>query len=920
MRKPQSLISQFVSALLFCILVFAPSGFAQQTDIPSPESVLGFKVGDDYKLANYDESLGYFRRLDAASDYMQLQEVGRTSEGREWYFALISSPENLANVEQYRQISQRLAHPRNLTDAQGRELAREGKAFVHIDGGLHATEAAGAQHTIQVAYELLSNVDDPKIRAILDNVVVLLWPSLNPDGQNIVANWYSSNLGTSYEVAPLNQLYQKYVGHDNNRDAYMLNMIESRVIGRTWRYWEPQITYAHHQKSPFPTRIWLPPFADPIATQVPPLMSRTVNSIGMAIAHGLESKGQVGATHMGTGFDAWYPGYIDYLPMLQNICSFWTETGLYRYATPRFYTINDFPSNRRDLRPETLYPSPWQGGWWRLRDAVDYMVTASISTLDYAAKYKYDLLYNRYQAGRNTIRKYELAPPYAYFVPEAQRDPIAPVEMLRRLAFNGVNVYQLTKAVQHDGIDHPKGTWVIPMNQEFAELARQVLDIQTYPDLREYPKGPPEQPYDAAGWTLPFMMDVKVTSAASPLTSEIRQAMRLCQGNAIAWNNPAGRDDEVDATLFDSVPGKGFDTDPVAAGIMPAPGRITGSGMHLIVNPAENNAFRAINSALRSDAPVRFLARKGEEPSRYLITGISNFVQDEWAEDLALQAERTRNLPGQRIQTRIALYRPWRPSMDEGWTRWLLESYGFTFANIRNADFQHGDLRKRFEVIVFADIDAETILNGFGKGSVPPRYQGGLGTVGVRNLDEFVRSGGTLICMNKSCAFAIEQLHLPVKNVVDGLERKDYFVGASIVQVDVDQSHPVMAGMPARAKVFVDSSPVFTTLEEFKGTALASYQKTGSPLCSGYMLGEKHMLGYAAALDVYHGKGHVILLGFRPQWRGQPFGTFRVLFNAAFYGGGFAARVRGKADFWEAPMKKEKDEEKEEQKNQPGMR
>ena len=272
----------------------------------------------------------------------------------------------------------------------------------------------------------------------------MLWPSLNPDGQTLIADWYAGNVGTPYEVASMPWLYQKYVGHDNNRDAYMLNMIESRVVERVWRDWEPQIIHVHHQSSPFPTRIWLPPFAEPITPRAPALMSRTVNTIGMAMAQLLESRGLPGATHMGTGFDAWYPGYIDYLPLLQNQAAFWTETALYRYATPHFYTLSDFPEDMRDLRAQTLYPSPWTGGWWRLGDAVEYMHVASIAVLDYAAKYREDLLYNRYQSGRDVVARYEAGPPYAYFVKQDQRDPVAPVEMLRRLAYNGIRVSQLT--------------------------------------------------------------------------------------------------------------------------------------------------------------------------------------------------------------------------------------------------------------------------------------------------------------------------------------------------------------------------------------------------------------------------------------------------------------------------------------------
>ena len=344
------------------LLLLLSSSIVSAQSIPTPESSLGFAVGADFHLASYGDSITYFQKLDAASDELELVQVGETSEGRAFYVALISSAENLKNVERYREISLRLAHPEGLTDDDARALAREGKAIVHIDGAVHATEVACAQHTIQLAYDLLTGRDDPEIAAIFDNVIFMLWPTLNPDGQTMVAEWYRSNVGTPYEVAPLPRLYQKYVGHDNNRDAYMLNMIESRVVMRTWRHWEPQIVYTQHQTAPFPTRIWLPPFAEPIGSEVHPLMSRTVNSIGILMAQVLEERGQIGATHMGTGFDAWYPGYVDYLPMLRNAAAFWTETALYRYATPHFYTVQDFPENRRTLRSESLYPSPWKGG------------------------------------------------------------------------------------------------------------------------------------------------------------------------------------------------------------------------------------------------------------------------------------------------------------------------------------------------------------------------------------------------------------------------------------------------------------------------------------------------------------------------------------------------------------------------------
>jgi hypothetical protein len=877
---------------LFFAIVGSQTMQAQQLAVPTPEFVLGFTVGADYKLATYDESIRYFERLAAASNRIKLIDVGKTSTGHAWTLAVITSPENFAKLDRYREIAQRLAHPEGLTDEQARALAHEGRAFVDISGGLHASEIAGSQHTIQLAYDILAHPDDPKIKTILENTVLLLWPSINPDGQNIVVNWYRENVGTPYEISPLHELYQKYLGHDNNRDAYMLNVVESRVVARTWREWEPNIIYVQHQTAPFPTRIWLPPFAEPIAPRVNALMSREVNTIGMTIAQELETNGQVGATHMGSGFDAWYPGYIDYMPMLQNIASFWTETALYQYATPHFYTIRDFPRDYQDLRPQSLYPSPWPGGWWRLKDAVDYMRTASMAVLDYATKYREELLWNRYQAGRNAINKYRHDPPYAYLVPQQQRDPGTAAEMLRRLAFNGVRVSQLEKESVHDGVRYPAGTWVIPMDQEYAELVRQLFEPQDYPDLREYPEGPPDQPYDAAGWTLPYQMDVRVIEARVPLTADFRAALTPVQGKAVDWHNA------LDAP---------FATNAAAAGIIPPSGRVGGAGDLLSVDPAQNDAFRLLNRAIADGGAVQY-EDGGGRGGRYLVSGIASAKADGWVSELSLRAERRSAVGATAIpvRSRVAVYKPWTASMDEGWVEWLLDQYQFRYTVITNANMQAGDLGSRFDVVLIASDRTRSIVEGFAKGTVPPRYEGGIGDSGVRALDAFVRGGGTIVCLNSSSDFAIEALHLPVKNVASGLPRKDYFASGSILEIITDPSHPVMAGMPDHARVFADGSPVFTTLDGFEGAVLAKYQKEGSPRVSGYLLGEKYVQGYAAAVDVKHGRGHAILIGFRPQWRGQPFGTFRVIFNATMYARELADHARGATGFWSAPKRDEK--------------
>jgi hypothetical protein len=887
--------------VLCALLLAAPSILLGQSRgasaLPTPESVFGFKPGADYRLATYDQSIEYFKKLAAASRYVKLVDAGKTSEGRTMYFALISTPENLAKVEQYRQIAQRLAHPAGLIEEHAHELAREGKAFVHLDGGLHSTEVAGWSQTPQLAYDLVRRANEPSTKLILDNVVAMVWPTINPDGQQMVAEWYMKNVGTPYELSALPRLYQDYVGHDNNRDAYMLNMIESRTLEHTWRIWEPQIIYVQHQSGPFPTRIWLPPFSEPVGTDAPYLMSREVNMIGMAIAKGLEEHRQVGATHMGTAFDAWYPGYVDYAPNFKNIAAFWTETALYQYATPHEYKIEDFPQNMRDLRPRSLYSSPWPPGMWSLRDAVDYMETASFSVLEFAAKYKESLLFDRYQAGRDQIARGKKDAPFAYVVPRDQRDPVAAVELLRRLAFNGVRVARLDAPAFIERETFPAGTWIIPTDQEFAAAAREVLDVQHYPDLRQYPGGPPERPYDMAGWTLPLQMGVRVVPATAPLDADVRAKMSWL-GPPDATVRPVPYDPAIDrdAAPFDSVPGAGFNTSPAAAAIVPPPGAITGAGRYLAVNPAQNNAFRAINRAWTAGLSVSFTGGAGDA-RRYLIDGLSEVDQRQLVTSLALAAERTSapengGAPRPIRKPRIGVYEPWSGSMDTGWTRWVLEQYGFPFVTLHPEDF-HSPLSAKVDVVVIAD-DARIPIEGAGRGGrgagtgagqaagreIRPEYAYALTPDDLKAFDAFVRAGGTVVCLNNASAFAIQQLKLPVKNVVAGLRPEDFYLHGSIVEVATDLAHPVMAGVPAKAAVFADNSPVFETLDGFKGTVLARYQESGSPILSGFLIGERYLQGKAAALDVQVDAGHVVLLGFRPQHRAQSFGTFKVLFNA----------------------------------------
>ncbi|MFN0088465.1 MAG: M14 metallopeptidase family protein [Blastocatellia bacterium] len=835
----------------------------QAQTIPTPESVLGHKPGEDFYLATYDESLDYFRKLDASSDKIQLVNVGKTSEGRDWYLALISTAENLRNLDRYKEIAKRIAMVKGLNDQSARQLAREGRAIVHIDGGLHSTEVAHAQHTIQLAYNLVAG-DTDEVRRILDNVVFVLWFSINPDGQNMTANWYRRNLGTSYEVAPLPWLYQKYVGHDNNRDGYMNNMLESQVVTRvTARELFPMVFYNHHQSAPFPTRIWIPPFAEPVSSNMHPLMWRWTNVFGTSMAAYLDGRGMEGAVHQGKGFDDWYPGFIDNVNNYRHTISFLTETALYRYATPHFYTVQDFPRDYQELRKEVLYSSPWRGGWWRLGDAVRYMLAASMSVLDTAAKYREEIIYNRYQAGRDVIAQFTKEPPYAYIIPQRQRDPQTAAVLLEKLQINGIEISQAAAPITANGREYPAGSWVVMMNQPFSLLVKELMDTQRYPDLRDTPGGAPDLPYDVAGWTLPLQMGVDVDAVTQPLGGDFVGKLRAL--------------------------------DKVA----PPAGGIEGTGTTFVFDHQSNAAFRAVNRILKANGAVSVAGKELTvnnarfAPGAFVVSNISREQMQSLAGELALKvqaAARVAEAATALKAPRIGVYIPWVSSMDAGWTEWLLDQHEFPYREVHNSDIQAGHLNDHFDVLLIAEMSANAILEGHKIGTIPGEFVGGIGENGLRNLRDFIRGGGTLVTLGNAADFAIEQLNLPVKNALKGLKNEEFFCSGSILRTEVKEAaHPIAFGLPAEPAIFFARNGAFETGRDFKGAVLLSHVKEGNPLLSGYLLKPEKLHGKAAALDVQLGRGRVILSGFRPQWRGQTHGMYKFLFNSLFHFGAAAA-------------------------------
>jgi hypothetical protein len=813
--------------------------------IPTPESVLGHKPGDDFYLANYNESRDYFHKLAASSNRIKLISVGKTTRGLDWEIAIISSPQNLAQLDKYKEIARRLAQGRDLTDEQARALAREGKAIVHIDGGLHSTEVAGAQQSIALGYKLVATEGDPQVDAILDNVILMLWPTLNPDGQNEVVAWYRKNLGTPYEVSPLPDLYQEYVGHDNNRDGYMNNMLESRDVTKAELEWNPVIFYCHHQTAPFPTRIFIPPFTEPISSNINPLMARWLNVLGINMAAYLDEHQMPGAVHR-VGFDNWYPGFLDFTHIFRNSISFFTETALYRYATPHFYSVDDFPKDRQPLTAEVFYSSPWKGGWWRLADAVRYMEGGSMAVLDTAAKYRETLLYNRYQAARDNIARFRKEPPYAYVIPREQRDLPTAATLIEKLLINGIEVQRAEGSFVANSRDY-QGAWVVLMDQPFAPLVKELFERQQYPDLRQTPNGPPIRPYDVAGWTLPMQMGVETAVISEPLTDGQRASLK--------------RIEQV---------------------TMPE-GGVKGTASTYTISHQTNASFAALNEILANGGHASFSPTDG---GTILVSGIERERLAAIAHAHSVEAQAIAKAPADAIATkkpRVGLYRSWTGNIDEGWTRWILENYGFAPITLRNGDIQAGHLRDRLDAIILPDAGTKQMMEGFAPGTISGEYAGGLGDTGVEALRTFVRGGGTLIAFNNASLMAISSLGLPVQNVLDGLNDDQFYCSGSLLRVELkDMNQPAVWGMPREPIVMFERGPAFETKSGFRGTILASYAKERNPLASGYLLHPERLEGKAAAVEVFEGEGRVYLFGFRPQWRGQSHGTYKLIFNAIY--------------------------------------
>lgn len=840
LRKRHFTLILLVLYVLMYDLSYVPSAGAQNREatsvnnVPPPETSLGFKIGEDRKLAKWDQFLAYFGELAKTSGRIKLDTLGKTTLGRPFVVATISSPENLKSLDEFKEIQRKLSDPRLLANASEsgiNELLGKGKAVVVITCSIHSTEVGGTFTATELAYKLTSQ-NTPEIKGILDNVIILLVPSLNPDGADIVADWYQKTLGTPAEGSAPPELYHHYTGHDNNRDWYAFTQVETQItVDKILNVWRPQILHDIHQMGGGAARLFVPPYMEPWEPNIDPAIIAGVNALGTSMAWEVISKGKAGVV-FNTMYDAWSPAraYAHYHAGLRVL----SETASARLATPVEVPFNRLGGgfNYDAKEASWNFPQPWTGGKWTLRDIVDYQSAGAMALLNHAARHRELYLRNYYEISKRAVEAAD--GPFAILLPEPET-PASISDALKRIkeglnqvsgtneekhqqgeqvvksvtgepstsnevvyyykiegldrALNilrrgGVEVMRANKEFTAGGKKYDAGTHIVYMKQPYGAFAKTLLESQVYPDLREYPGGPPKRPYDVTAHSLNLLMNVKSIFVNEPFTVEAK----------------------------------------------PEP------------------AALVIQSRVRSSAGVR-----------------------------------------------VAIYKNHLPSMDEGWTRWVFDQYKFPYASLRDVEIRAGGLNAKYDAIIIPDQSVNALVNGLpgatgGRetdvaeervtGVYPAEYAGGLGEAGIKSLREFIKAGGTVITFNNASNFAIEKLGAPARNVLKGVQARDFYCPGSILRAQLDSSSPLTFGVEKESIAWFENSPAFEITDPASAHAIASYPESENPLLSGWILGDKLIRGRAAMVEAKIGKGRIILFGFRPQYRAQSLATFPLLFNS----------------------------------------
>ncbi|SIN96070.1 M14 family metallopeptidase [Chitinophaga niabensis] len=920
--------NKFPLLLAAVLLLNSATGFAQK--VPSPKEHFGFNIGDDYQLANYTQTEAYFKKLEA-SDRVKLVDIGLTEEGRHQYMIIVSSPKNMKELDKYKSISQQLAHAEGLTDDQARSLAETGKAVVWIDGGLHATEVVGTHQLIETAYQLISRTDAETMR-ILDNVIIL-FTHANPDGQELVSNWYMRNsdpLKRSTELLPV--LYEKYAGHDNNRDFYMMNLKESTNMGKQlYIEWIPQIMYNHHQRGPEGSVLAGPPYRDPFSFFFDPLLVTGIDALGAAMINRLNAENKPGFTRLnGSSFSTWYNGGLRTTSQFHNQIGLLTEI----IGNP---TPEKIPVVPQRLIPNGATPFPvLPNDDWRFQRSIDYSVSLNYAILNYAARQRDEVLFNIYRMGKNAIERgskdtWTLSPktsdsitqafrrdqdakgvkrpeddgsdPYGwrrrgnnipqgfydgvlknpanrdargYIIPADQPDFGTAVKFINTLVKTGIAIEKATTSFTVAGKQYPAGSYIVKAAQAFRPHVLDMFEPQDHPNDFQYPGGPPIRPYDAAGWTLAFQMGVEFD--------------RIMDG----FEGP-----------FQKLPYGELQSPPkqtIAAN----------AGAGYLLSPHENNAFLAVNDLLKAGVKVFRTTTGSAGIAQGTFFVPAGAKAKEVLQEVGLKTATAKKRPANTVsvnQMRIALWDTYGGSMPSGWMRFIMEQFHFPYTVIYPKDIDAGNLNSKYDVIIFPTRAIPALAgreNPAGNSGFTPRepkeeetpeqYRASIGKItpekSIPELQKFLEAGGSVVTIGSSTSLAYH-LKLPVSNYLvekdkEGKERPlpgtKYFVPGSILHVSIDSTLADTWGMPAEGNVNFDNSPVFKLEADAAGKGIKpiAWFSTDHPLRSGWAFGQAYLKDGVAAFIAPVGTGKLYAFGPEITFRGQSHSTFKLLFNGLY--------------------------------------
>jgi hypothetical protein len=849
---------------------------SEVSTIPSPRDFFGFSMGSDGNLAGWGKIVEYFQLLDEHSDRVIVRNLGETTLGNPFILVSFSAPDNLKNLEKYRMINKKLADPRGLSGNEIRRLTKEGKYVSIQTYSLHSTEVGGTQCTPELAYRLVT-ADDETTGLILKNTIFLMIPCFNPDGLNLVRDWFYKYKGTEYNNKRLPYLYHFYTGHDNNRDSYMLTQKESRhFAGVAYREWVPQSYVDHHHFGSNGARFYIPPYYDPIHPNVSPLIWREHQLYGAHIAVALEDAGKSGI-ESGVPFTGWWQASFHMSANYHNITGMLTESASAQWADP-IYILPDQLSGTRgrpEYKPQMSMPRLWPGGWWRLRDVVQQQIIASLSVLELGARYRERLLNNMVLKANENIRLGESGPPYAFILPRAQHDFLTAVKLARTFQQNGVEIHRLDKPFRMGSRLFDTGSIVISCAQPMRSFVVSFLEQVNYPDnywTRTHRTLEPMRPYDLAAYSVSEHMGVDAIPVMQPLRGI---TMSKVNGEITA---PAG-----------SVRGDGNDG--------------------FVFERRFNDAFIALNRLMKNGVKVEYCKDGFEMDGRYYAPGtliarsgsgspLEKLVR-ETAKELGLDFY---TVPGDVsikhltpvTPPRLGLYKRYAGgNMDEGWTHWLLKDFEFSFDSLFNRDVQDRRKLKKYNVIIIPSDPHQLIVSGTREKSeqyqesskqTPPEYRGGIGKSGMGNIREFVENGGTLIVLNQAYEFAMKTFDLPISDSSEELPSRQFFCPGSTLKITVDPGHPLGYGMPGNALALFRNSPILNVAAgDFKnGVSIPVRYAEQNILQSGWLLGENYLSRKPAVAQFNVNKGRVVILAFPAQHRAQMHGTFKFLFNAIY--------------------------------------